>query len=291
MGTYNKHPALAAIRADMFPYVSTMFPYEFMNYFYELPVRTPSGDYLLLQTTRYCSGTREPRASGRIDWMRAVRKHFDAKGWNPALKEWFNSTRTMSVFFGHGLPEELSLTCTLALAAGHVTEDTIAAWADKMLGIDCNGFVCAYLSSLGLFSKPLYNHPSYINVARPAKTVSEISYDSVIVTALAKKITKDGGDPNAPDDSITVHKVKQNPGDEGAHILVIDGWQQQNSVFWATDQPGKKYPGPQCRLYEIVKAPPKSAKTKLDYVWTIRLKNSGKDGDRLVYITRQMESF
>jgi hypothetical protein len=286
MGTYNQHPALADIRAKLFPYTPQMYPYQFMEYYYDLPVATPDGNFLSLTTTRYISNLSADRTKARQDWTRAIKKHYDAKGWNPAIKAWVATDRDSAVFNGHGLPEEISLVCTLALVAGHKTEATVGQWANAFIGIDCNGFVNAYLSSIGLFSKAVNFHPSYVNISPPASTVDEITCDSVIVTA---KGTPTDTDKDGKADT-TVYAVKKNPGDKGAHILVIDDWEVNKKIFWATDQPGQDNPaGPRCILYEIV-TPPANAKTKLDRVWTIRKKGSGDGGNQLVYITRRMQA-
>lgn len=270
---YNTPPMLADIRSRLFTFHSGMFPSSFMNSYYELPVQTASKKLLTVQATRYCSGAREPRLAGRSAWLSDIKKHYKAKGWPPGLEAWIKSDRDSAVFHGHGLPEELSMVCQMALESGHKTEQELASWVDQMLGIDCNGFVNAYLTCLGTFSHPLHTHPGYINVTPPARDVNEISYDSVIVTA------KTGGG------------VKVNPGDEGAHIMVVDRWEVNGSSLRVCEQPGTDYPGPITSVYTIVEAPPPSAKTKLDYLWTLRKKGNPSKYDKLVYITREMSSY
>ena len=133
MATYNTPAALTAIRSRFFPYTADMFPGDFKEYFYKLPVLTPSATTIHVQATRYCSGSREPRVTGRQEWRAAVKKHFKAKGREPGIENWMSSDRVGAVFNGHGLPEELSLVCQMALASGFKTEGTLAAWADQML--------------------------------------------------------------------------------------------------------------------------------------------------------------
>lgn len=272
-GEYNNPALLVEIRARHFPYHGGMYPSDFMEYYYKLPVSTTSKKTLRLQATRYCSGGREPRVSGRHAWVKAVKKHYAAKGWPAGLEAWIASDRDSAVFNGHGLPEELSMVCQMALESGYQSEETLPAWVDQMLGIDCNGFVNAYLTSLGLFSRPLHKHPQYPNVTPAAKELAEVDYDSVIVTA------KPGGG------------VKDNPSDKGAHIMVVHSWNEKNSSLLVSEQAGEDYPGPTTSIYDIIKAPPASANKKLDYLWTIRKRGNSSKYDKLVYITRQMGSY
>ncbi len=290
MGQYNKHPALADIQTRLFDYPADIMPYQFMDYYYNLPVLRPDLTTMTVRATRYVSGVKEPGISARKAWRAAVKAHFDAKGWNPDLKSWFLTDRNAAVFNGHGLPEEISLVCLLAQVTGFKTGAELETWAYDSIGIDCNGFVNAYLTAAGYFTKPLHSHPYFINVSPPAKTVSEISFDSVIVTARTLTGQPVPTDP-APSPDEILYRVKINPGSQNdlyAHILVIDNWQEYGKTFWASDQPGTDHPGPQCVIYEIVKAPPASAKLKLNYVWTIRKQSGGKN--QLVYITRQMQT-
>lgn len=270
---YHNPTLLVEIRARHFNYHGGIYPSDFMDYYYKLSVSTPSMKTLRLQATRYCSGAREPRVSGRQEWLKAVKKHYAAAGWPMGLETWIKSDRDSAVFHGHGLPEELSMVCQMALDSGYKNEQSLPSWVDQMLGIDCNGFVNAYLTCLGTFSHPLHSHPSFINVTPPAKDVAEIDYDSVIVTA------KSGGG------------VKVNPGDEGAHIMVVDSWDVKNSSLLVCEQPGKDYPGPVSSIYDIIKAPPASANKKLEYLWTIRKRGNSSTYDKLVYITREMGSY
>lgn len=307
MSLYNKHPAVKKIADKYFDYSSAMYPYQFMDYYYNLPVTTPTGGKVHVLASSYISGDDGDgnRQKERGAWRRAVKKHFEAEGWDDAdIKDWMTKElgRQGATFFGHGLPEEVSLVCQLALASGYKTTGTIDAWAEKWMGIDCNGFVNAYLTSLGKFSRPLHDHPSYINVSKPAKTTSEISYDSVIVTAQkvgADQIEK--YEEKAGDDSLSDskqrwfkqmakadYKVRQNPGN-GAHILVIDAWHEQGRSFWATDQAGKAHLGPECNIWHIMDEPVSKGNHKRDYVWRIRKHNRGnKNSEKLVFITREM---
>ena len=238
---------------------------------------TPCGNLMLVSGTRYCSGLRTPRLEGLITWRKAIAKHFDAKGWGPAVKSWMDTDRQAAVFAGHGLPEELSLACRLALQAGFRDAGTIRDWADQMLRHDGNGFVSAYLTSLGLFSRPLHKHPVYVTVSPPTQSPIKIAADSIIVTA-------GGTGPGK-------YHVEDNPGESGAHIIVIDDWVVEGTSFKATDQAGKEKPGPETHEYKIIKAPPANAKLPLDRVYTIRKKGNLPKYDKLVYVTRPMQSY
>ena len=278
MGNYNNHPALTQIKAKYFPYSWSMFPAEFKDYYWNLPVPTPDGKVIKLRCTRYVSGLSADRNAERGHWRTAVNKYFDANGWDPAVKSWIPTSRDGSVFSGHGLPEEISLVCHLALKSGFRTTGDIDGWAKWMCGIDCNGFVCAYLTSLGLFNQPKYYHPSYLDVTQPSQSIAEIDADSVIITA---KETKPG-----------IYKPMANPGDEHSHIMVVDGWKVMGSSLIVTEQPQRGKDGPETSEYFIVKVPPADAKLPLDRVYTIRKKgNTDAKYHKLVYITRTMGSF
>lgn len=270
--SYVTPPLLASIRQRHFQYHNGMFPSDFMTCFYSLPVSVSGNKTVHLQATRYCSGSSTERNAGRSAWLSAVKKHYGAKGWPPGLEAWVKSDRDSAVFNGHGLPEELSMVCEMALNSGHKTEADLAAWVDKMLGIDCNGFVNAYLTSLGTFVRPLHYHPAYPKATREVGTVAEIRYDSVIVTA------KDGGG------------VKANPSDDGAHIMVVEDWHVYGGSLLVAEQAGKDYAGPTVSIYDIVEGPPKNANKPRDYLWRLLKRGNAKNKSKLVYITGEMQT-
>lgn len=277
MGLYNKHPALKPIQQRFFPYSGNMFPYQFKDYYYNLPLRTPSGGMTRVQATRYISGWTAERQQVRGHWRRAIRKHFNENGWpNDDIEGWVRNAkgRQGAVFFGQGLPEEISLVCELSLASGYKHTGNLRSWVDENIGLDCNGFVSAYLSCLGTFSKPEQYHPNYPVITRPARMTAEITYDSVIVMA------KSLGGKN--------YRVKRNPKEDGAHIMVIDYWDVNGSSFWATEQRGKRFPGPLTYLWDIIEEPPANASNQLEYTWRIR--SRGTNRTKRVYITREMQS-
>lgn len=280
MASYTPNSALAAIKLKSFPYTSWMYPDEFANYYRNLPFVTPNGKLLPLNCIKYCSKLVGPRSDERIRWRKAVSDYFNVKGWEPALKDWVMNDRSAAVFSGHGLPEELSLACHLAMQVGYKTEATIVNWARQMLGIDCNGFVNAYLTSLGLFTRPLHWHASYLDVSPAAGSLAEVDADSIITYALP--IGAKG------------FRVKNN-GAEGGHILVVNGWKGNN--LEVTDQAGlHEFDGPKTAQFVILSEPPPGAKP-LDRVYTICKKANmstpakTKLYSQLVYITRPMQSY
>lgn len=117
MGLYKHHPALASIRARFFPYSGNMFPYQFRDYYYNLSYRTPSGSMSRVEITKYISGKSPSRQKVREAWRRAIRKHYKTNDWPSAdIQNWFATEkgRQGAIFFGQGLPEEISLVCELA---------------------------------------------------------------------------------------------------------------------------------------------------------------------------------
>ena len=280
MASYTPNPALAAIKLKSFPYTSWMYPDEFANYYRNLPFVTPGGKLIPLNCIRYCSKLVGPRLKERTSWRTAVSSYLEVKGWDPALKDWVMNDRAAAVFSGHGLPEELSLACHLALQVGYKTEATIVDWARQMLGIDCNGFVNAYLTSLGLFSRPVHWHPDYVNISPPAGSVAEIDADSIMTYAI----------PLGPQG----FRVRKN-GLEGGHILVVNGWKGKH--LEVTDQAGlHDFDGPMTALFVILSEPPPGVQP-LDRVFKVckkgnmSTKATTEKYSQLVYITRPMQSY
>lgn len=297
MSQYNKHPAVVAVKDRHFSYSPEMYPFQFKYNYYKLPVTVASGDTIEVCATRYMSGHNAARQAARQAWRRAVMKHYDKEGWDDLfIKDWMESElgRQGAIFFGHGLPEEISLVCQLAMSSGYKSRYDVGDWAHDCLGLDCNGFVNAYLTSLGTFSGPHHYHPEYPQLTRAIKNRSEITYDNVIVTASNLKkvktdedLNEDGKENDYIYEEQSNYHVKRNPNEEGAHILVIDFWAEKNKSFWATDQRSKNDPGPLSNIWHIVKEPKTNSGNWRKYVWKIRKDGTYKTKE--VYITGRMQ--
>ena len=298
MSLYNKHPAVVAVKNRHFKYSWDMYPYKFKYNYYNLPVTTTFGNKIEVRATRYMSGGSSGRQGAREAWRKAVMKHYNKEGWSdPQIENWMKTEkgRQGAIFFGHGLPEEISLACQLALSSGYKSIHDVGNWAYDCFGLDCNGFVNAYLTSIGTFSKPHHYHPEYPQLTRAIKNRSEITFDNVIVTAsnLKRKKTKedlnkDGKENDYITEEQSHYHVKRNPNESGAHILVIDFWADKNKSFWATDQRSKNDPGPLSNIWHIVEEPKTNSGNPNRFVWKIRKDGSNKTKN--VYITGRMQN-
>jgi len=271
-----EHPVLADIRQKYFPYTWSMFPSEFRIFYQACPVRLPGGGSTNVGILKYVSGWNEAGGGQKYALGKHIRKYY-GEGINPELDDWLSTTRPTAVFSGHGLPEEISLVCSLAMATGYKTAGEIGPWATKYIGLDCNGFVSAYLIALGTFSRVLHDHPSYPSVTKLAQSVSEISYDSVILWS-----KKEGGE----------YKVVQNPS-KSAHIAVVDGWNEHGSSLLVTERGGEsRFPGTvgiHYGIYDILDTPPAGcAPAKAG--WVIRAREHKSYDKDTVVITRTMEA-
>lgn len=281
--TYNDsphlHPLIQPVRDRFFHYQWSMFPHEFRGYYHDLPVGLPGNRSTTVSVYKYQAGWASEPAGQQYLLTKRIRKHHGA-GISPILESWLSTSRPTAVFAGHGLPEEISLVCTLAVNCGFKTEDELRAWVLKYIGIDCNGFVNAYYMAIGTFSRVLHSHPSYLSHAKPARSVSEITYDSCMLWASRK----DRG--NKPDE----FKVVQNPSDS-AHIAVVDGWYEYGKSLLVTERGGTKRfkdpPGIHYSIYDILSAPPAGC-TDLQAGWKVKSRDR-KTSDTVV-ITREMGS-
>lgn len=280
-GTYDQsphlHPLIEPVRNALFGYSSYMFPGDFRNYYYQCPVRLVSGKNVKVAVLKYQSGWSAPADAQKYTLKVKIRK-FHGDKISPILDSWLNTTRLTAVFSGHGLPEEISVVSRLAVECGYVSESDLAAWVNQWIGIDCNGFVSAYYMSIGTFGRTLHNHPSYLDYAKPAKSVSEITYDSCMLWA-KKKVIENKPDP---------YKVVQNPSDD-AHIAVIDDWNEYGSSLVVTERGGnnrfKGPPGVHQSIYDILDKPAPGCRDD-QAAWKVRSRDR-KSSDTVI-ITRRM---
>jgi hypothetical protein len=276
------HPALKDLQARFFPFNDTMYPEDFAQQYQFCAVRLPSGWVQHVNITRYKSGWSSDFSNEKQAWSKHV-KAYHGSGIDPALKDWLGTTRPTAAFSGHGLPEEISLICEQALKTAYKTPSTIGSWASTWLGLDCNGFVCFYFLKLGTFSRVLHKHPLYPNVTKLAKSVAEIDCDCVLLWA------KNTSGKN--------WAVKNNPGEDGAHIAVVDSWYTRGSQLLVAERGGgnrfQDHVGIHVGVYDIVKAP-KAGCSDAEAIWQIRSIDpihGHAAGVENVLITRQMQSY
>jgi hypothetical protein len=174
------HPVLKDLQAKFFPFSSRMYPEDFAQQYHFCPVQLPSGWVEQVNITRYKAGWSSSFNQEQHRLVTHLKSYYGA-AIPPDLASWLRTTRPTAVFSGHGLPEELSLVCSQALKSGYKKPGEIDTWAWTWIGLDCNGLVCFYLIKLGTFSRVLHSHPSYPGVSKLAKSISEISYDSVML--------------------------------------------------------------------------------------------------------------
>jgi hypothetical protein len=278
MGNFKDHPVLKDLQAKYFRYTSGMYPFQFKEYFHWLPVHIPGKPPAFVHITRYQAGLTTAANQERARWRKHVRNFYGASI-APPLKSWLGSAREGAVFGGHGLPEEISLVCSTALATGYVEAGNLVNWAYKWIGLDCNGFSSAYLASLGTFSRPVHKHAQYAVITRVATSPAELTYDSVLLW-VKSKATGDG------------HEIIENPG-PGAHIAVLDCWHQHPTSIWVTERGGASrfsgHVGLHTGIYDIVEKP-KSGAAKENAVWKVRARDA-KRGIEKVFITREMQTY
>jgi hypothetical protein len=271
------HPLIEPTRDALFGYSWYMFPGEFRNYYHQCPVRLAGGKNVHVSVLKYQAGWSAGPDGQKYNLKVAIRK-FQGSKISPILDSWLNSSRPTAVFAGHGLPEEISVVCRLAVECGFVSEADLASWVTKWIGIDCNGFVSAYYMSIGTFSRTLHNHPSYLDYSKPAKSTADITYDSCMLWA---KDTTHKGKPST-------YKVVQNPS-ISAHIAVIDDWHEYGSSLVVTERGGaNRFDGPSGvhqSIYDIVDKPPGGC-TDEQAGWTVRSRDRKKSDH--VIITRRM---
>ncbi len=273
------HPLIEPVRNTLFGYNWYMFPGDFRNYYHQCPVRLVGGKNLHVAVLKYQSGWSAGPDGQKYNLKVRIRKFHGSKI-SPILDSWLHGSRPTAVFAGHGLPEEISVVCRLAVECGFVSEADLASWATNWIGLDCNGFVSAYYMSIGTFSRTLHSHPSYLNYVKPAKSTADITYDSCILWAT--RTTHKG--------KLSTYKVVQNPS-SSAHIAVIDDWYEYGKSLVVTERGGtNRYDGPpgvHQSIYDIVDEPPAGC-TDEQAGWNVRSRDR-KSGEHVI-ITRQMGS-
>jgi hypothetical protein len=133
-----------------------MTPVEYRNRYLAIPV-VANGASRTVKVETYRIGTPDPEQG--ILWQK-LKEHFIAgKKKDPTFKltlrvngrdESFASSdamlrRVVNPFWGKGSPEDCQITLEVAVLLGVTTMDKVQLYADKHIGLDCNGFVGNYI--------------------------------------------------------------------------------------------------------------------------------------------------
>lgn len=285
--TYNDcpqfHPLVVPLRARRFPYSWDMVPSDFRIYYHACPVELPGGDLALVAVLRYVSNAGVAARSRRDSWVGAVRAHAGA-GISPLLSSWLGTSRPMAVFNGHGLPEEISLVCQLAVSSGLCHRHDLQDWVRDNIGLDCNGFVNAYYMSIGTFNRVMHYHPKYVQHGARAVSNVQVDWDSCMVWAW-----KPG---TGPGEDKTGYRVRANPGND-AHIAVIERWLDFGQSLIVVERGGNnRFPGRPAGLtrsiYTVVTKPPAGVKAR-EAGWEVR--SEFRNATESVIITKRMPTY
>lgn len=257
MTSFAQHAALASLQATHFKHNPNMFPADYGSHYRNLPVVLPDGAVTHVKVDSYKSTYTADRKKACNGFLKAARKFCDA----PTTRhvnalDWLNvhQSRVVSCFAGQGLPEEISLIVSLAVASGFQKTKDVQQWASTHFGMDCVGFVSTYLVALGQFDQMVAYIPSYKNIAGVATRIDDIKHDNVILWA-------DLVDGKA--------KIRPNPGN-GSHIAIIECWEAYGSTVYVAQSASSKKGVDYDRIYQIVEAPKSTDPAKA--IWKLRPK-------------------
>ena len=296
MALYVDHAALSPLQTQLFRYGPHMWATDMVKIYHNLPVRLGAGKQAKIAVTKYISGEDgDRRKAAKALRRRLLDSSVAAEDAN--VRSWLEmgEARIRKAHAGHGLPEEISLLCELAVKAGEVSEGMLAKWAAERFGLDCNGFANAYFTCLGCFQQPIHYHNKYRQIAGTAYDWSELCYDNAVLWAWhkGKWVTKkdaqgntiDANNDKKPDRErieFDPWEVRPNPGNK-AHIAVVDHCVGTDKLVIC--QQGSDV-GPRVNEYEIVSKP--KARNKDYAVWRIRVQGGSAED---VIFTRIMPSY
>lgn len=274
MATFATHAALAHLQATHFKHRSNMYPADYGSHYHNLPVVLPGGTVTHVKVDSYKSNYTADRQKACYAFLKAARKFCDAPATRDAhALDWMSvhQSRVVACFAGQGLPEEISLICSLAVASGHMKANALPTWASTNFGMDCVGFVSSYLVALGTFEQMVKYIPSYKSIAGAATRIDDIKYDNMILWA---DFTGDKA------------KIRPNPGNK-SHIAIIECWEAYGSTFYVAQSASSKNGVDYDRVYEIV-VPPKST-DPAKAIWKLRQKGSSSSFEAV--ITKTVPSY
>lgn len=272
---FAKHPALSYIQANFLAYHPNMYPADFAKLYKSLPVKLTTGPVIFVNVNSYVSKLKPEAHKECGAFLRAARKwsSTESSSYFPQARAWLyeNVKRIVGVFAGKGLPEEISLVCSLAVASGFKSPASLGPWAHKHIGLDCCGFTSAYFIALGTFGKAVSDIPSYKTIGGVATRFADITYDNCILFADMK-----GG----------LAKIRPNPGNK-SHIMVIECWYDYGDTFYVAQAADSKNGVSYDELYKVVKPPTIHDKDKA--IWTLRRLDGWKTFTAV--ITKRMATY
>lgn len=255
MAAFSSHPALSSLQSSFFKHSSNMYPADYGAHFRSLPVGMPNGTVNRVDVSGYRSTYPSARRKACYNFL-VKAKPFCDKPASPykLAGDWLrvHQTRVVACFAGQGLPEEISLVCSLAVASGLMTADELPHWANLNFGQDCVGFVSGYLVALGTFEAMLLDIPTYRQISGTATRIDDIKYDNAILMADVKG------------DGV---KIRPNPGNK-SHIMIVECWEQYGSSMYVAQSSSSKNGVDYDRVYQIVQEP--KTQDPLKAYWKLR---------------------
>lgn len=246
-----RHDVLRRL-AEQHEYSPFTTPGEFMDHYLHLAVPTTEG-MTFVRVHRYRIASSIPadslRQKNRL--LARLRQHWD-RGELEEIRAWASGRggegRIFAPFNGKALPEEMILTCILAVRTGMLTNRQLYDWVDQHFGLDCSGFVNGYFIAIGRLRSEMIIS-SYVEPARTHRltTVDQIGPRSVLVWA-----NQNGQIPRSP-----------------GHIAVVDGWESPGRTLRVAESSGSLR-GLHLGTYEITRTP---AETRRPALWQVRRPN------------------
>lgn len=278
MAVFTSHPLMRIFRQIHFPYTRSMYPFQFKEYYHNLPIDLPDQPTIRANIHRYISGYTDERCSKYWGFRSRARKFYKDRGTGIEY-DWLSThgKRVQLCFYGQGLPEEIAAICRMAVECGHVKVHNVKDWAEENFGTDCVGFANAYYCSLGSFDSAHYFIPNYKKIGGVALSSADVRYDNAVLVARPKAGSTKGH-----------WEVCPNPGNgNGAHIGVIDRWCDYGRSFWMTHQTSSWKYGILTEIFDILEWPD-TTDEKVAH-WTIRRRSGGRKWH--VIITKEMPNW
>ncbi|HUG39995.1 MAG TPA: hypothetical protein VMM12_05905 [Longimicrobiales bacterium] len=233
-------------------YSPAMTPVQFADCYLHLAVPVAESRIVFIRIQQYRMGL-PPAARVEKDRLLGALRREWARGNLLSIRPWASKSnggegRIMRSFNGKALPEEMILTCQLAVITSIQAEDRVDRWASTHFGLDCSGFVNNYFVATGR----LREHRTILAHAGPEsrriRRVEDIHPLSLLIWA------------------DQAGRVKSGPG----HIAIVDHWIDRRSRRLMVVESSGSLSGLHTGLYEILADPAETRRTAL---WRVRRPN------------------
>lgn len=238
--------------SEQHSYSPAMTPAQFADCYLHLAVPLDEAHIVFIRIQQYRMGLPPDARIEKDRLLGALRREW-GRGNLLSIRSWASSTnggegRIMRAFNGKALPEEMILTCQLAVITGVQPADHIDRWASTHFGLDCSGFVNSYFVATGR----LREHRTILAHAAPESVrIRRIE----AIDALSLLIWADAGG-----------QVKARPG----HIAIVDHWADRRGRKLMVVESSGSFSGLHTGQYEIIADPTETRRTAL---WRVRRPN------------------